>query len=73
MKFTLMLVDDGHGGPAWGKGEGKPKEVEEKSIEALQDSFDDQCKPFKVADGVWLLQAPPEVYIAVQRKEITNG
>lgn len=70
MKFILMLVDDGHAGPNWGEGEGKPKEVKEKSIEALQESLDDQCKPFKVTDGVWLLQAPPEVYLAIQRKEV---
>jgi hypothetical protein len=67
MKFTLMLVDDGHNGPSWGEGKGKPKEVGASSIEALQDSLDDQCKPFKVTEGVWLLQAPPEVYIAVEK------
>jgi hypothetical protein len=69
MKFTLMLVDDGHAGPTWGEEKGKPKEVKAESIEALQESLDDQCKPFKVADGVWLLQSPPEVYIAVTKQE----
>jgi len=69
MTFILMLIDDGHSGPAWGDGKGKPKEVESKSIEALQNGLDDQCKPFKVTDGVWLLQSPPEVYVAVQRKK----
>ena len=68
MKFVLMLVDDGHGGPVWGLGKGKPKEVDSSSIEALQDSLDDQCKPFKVSNGVWLLQASPEVYLAVEKR-----
>ena len=70
MKFVLMLVDDGHAGPTWGEGKGKPKVVEEESIKTLQESLDDQCRPFKVADGVWLLQSPPEANIAVQRKEV---
>ena len=72
MLFTVMQIDDGHGGPGWGKGTGKPKLIEAKSVGELNAKIaDEDVEPFEVSKepAVYLLQSPPDVFLAVQMKE----
>lgn len=67
-KWTIMTVDEG-GRCTWGKGDGKPRSVEAPTIEVLnEEEADLEIPPFKVREGVYLLQCPPAIILAIEEK-----
>ena len=55
-----------------GKRHGKPKLIEAKSVGELNAKIaDEDVEPFEVSKepAVYLLQSPPDVFLAVQMKE----
>jgi hypothetical protein len=83
MLWIVMKVQGGE--VVWGKGDGRPKQVEAKTIGELNAKIaDEDVEPFEVCllndlqkfkpgeicqespQAVYLLQSPPDVFLAVQ-------